>query len=89
MSERLDIRLEGVPLNPNELVDRHGSRLHQLVSGGGRLTIDYAAQVIGQSVSAPVDDLDPIIYLRPSRYCESERFCRPRHPNSGASAVLS
>ncbi len=89
LSERLDIRLEGVPLNPNELVDRHGSRLHQLVSGGGRLTIDYAAQVIGQAVSAPVDDLDPIIYLRPSRYCESERCCRPRHPNSGASAVLS
>jgi len=71
-SERLDIRLDGVSLNPNELVDRHGSRLHQLVSGGGRLTIDYAAQVIGQSVSAPVDDLDSIIYLRPSRYCESD-----------------
>ena len=70
--ERLDIRLDGVSLSPNELVDRHGSRLHQLISGAGRMTIDYAAEVIGQSLSAPADDLDTIIYLRPSRYCESD-----------------
>ncbi|MES2093932.1 MAG: transglutaminase family protein [Actinomycetota bacterium] len=71
-SERLDISLDGVSLSPDELVDRHGSRLHQLVSGAGRMTIDYTAEVIGQSLSAPADDLDTIIYLRPSRYCESD-----------------
>ncbi len=66
-SERLDISLDGVSLSPDELVDRHGSRLHQLVSGAGRMTIDYTAEVIGQSRPAPADDLDTIIYLRPSR----------------------
>jgi hypothetical protein len=71
-AERLDISLDGVSLSPHELLDRHGSRLHQLISDKGRMTIDYAAEVIGQSLSAPSDDLDSIIYLRPSRYCESD-----------------
>ena len=70
--ERLDLSLDGVALRPQELVDRHGTRLHQLVSAAGRMTIDYAAEVIGQSVVAKSDDLDTIIYLRPSRYCESD-----------------
>lgn len=71
-SERLEIALDGVAVIPNELVDRHGSRLHQLISGPGRMTIDYAAEVIGQAPVASVDELDSIIYLRPSRYCESD-----------------
>ncbi|QNE46406.1 transglutaminase family protein [Glaciihabitans sp. INWT7] len=71
-SERLDISLDGVTLTPGELVDRHGSRLHQLISDKGRMTIDYAAEVTGQSLPASADDLDTIIYLRPSRYCESD-----------------
>jgi transglutaminase-like putative cysteine protease len=72
MSEKLEISLDGAPQVARELVDRHGSRLHQLISGPGRMTIDYTAEVVGQSVSATVDELDSIIYLRPSRYCESD-----------------
>lgn len=71
-SERLDITHSGVPLQAKELVDRHGSRLHQLVSDAGRMTIEYAAEVTGQAESAPTDELDSIVYLRPSRYCESD-----------------
>jgi transglutaminase-like putative cysteine protease len=71
-SERLDIRLDGATVEPTELVDRHGSRLHQLVSGPGRMTIDYAAEVSGQQDEAVAEELDQIIYLRPSRYCESD-----------------
>lgn len=71
-SEALDIRLDGVVLKSNELIDRHGSRLHQLVSEAGRMTIEYTAEIIGQLPVAPVDQLDSVIYLRPSRYCESD-----------------
>lgn len=72
LSERLDITLDGAPIDPTEIVDRHGSRLHQLVSGPGRMIVEYAAEVTGQSQPAEVDELDMIIYLRPSRYCESD-----------------
>ncbi len=71
-SETLDIVLDGQRLQPVELVDRHGSRLHELVSGGGSMTVDYSATVRGQALPAPVDPLDLVVYLRPSRYCESD-----------------
>lgn len=71
-SESLNISADGRRIVPDELVDRHGSRLHQLIGERGRMTIDYSAEVTGQSDAACVDDLDSIIYLRPSRYCESD-----------------
>ncbi|MHB1171313.1 MAG: transglutaminase-like domain-containing protein [Lacisediminihabitans sp.] len=71
-SESLSIVLDGSPLAAHELTDRHGSRLHQLVSDAGRMVIDYQAEVSGYAEPAPVDDLDLITYLRPSRYCESD-----------------
>jgi transglutaminase-like putative cysteine protease len=71
-SERLDLLLDGTRLDPKQLVDRHGSRLHEIVAGEGRMTVDYSAEIRGQAASAPVDDLDLIVYLRPSRYCESD-----------------
>jgi transglutaminase-like putative cysteine protease len=71
-SEHLDLVLDGVRLSPKQLVDRHGSRLHEIVATEGRMTVDYAAEIRGQAASAPVEDLDSIVYLRPSRYCESD-----------------
>ena len=71
-SETLELVLDGTRITPRQLVDRHGSRLHQLVATAGRMTIDYSAEVRGEAASAPVDDLDLITYLRPSRYCESD-----------------
>lgn len=71
-SERLSIALNGTPIEPQEIVDRHGSRLHTLQSDAGRMTIEYSAEVVGQAEPAAIDELDRIIYLRPSRYCESD-----------------
>jgi transglutaminase-like putative cysteine protease len=71
-SERLVLVLDGERLRPRELVDRHGSRLHEVIATAGRMTIDYEAAIRGQAASAPVDPLDLIVYLRPSRYCESD-----------------
>lgn len=71
-SERLQVRHDGAPLGAVESRDRHGSRLHTLHADAGILTIDYEAVVAGTSAPPPHDDLDPVVYLRPSRYCESD-----------------
>ena len=72
VSEELSFVLDGEAIEPRELVDRNGSRLHEFISGPGRMIVDYRAEVAGRSEPAPVEDLDLITYLRPSRYCESD-----------------
>ena len=71
-SETLSFTLDGEPMKATELTDRHGTRLHQFVSGPGRMLVDYTADVAGRSDPAPSVDLDLVTYLRPSRYCESD-----------------
>jgi transglutaminase-like putative cysteine protease len=70
--EDLSITLNGEPQVATELVDRHGTRLHRLIGEQGRMVVDYGAEVVGRSEPAPVDEIDLISYLRPSRYCESD-----------------
>ena len=71
-SEALSVTLDGMALTPTELVDRRGTRLHQLVADAGRMTIDYTATVTGTGVPVELNPLDEISFLRPSRYCESD-----------------
>ncbi|MGV8859372.1 transglutaminase-like domain-containing protein [Rhodoglobus sp.] len=71
-SESLDFVLDGVPQQPTELVDARGTRLHTLIAGPGRLVVHYAAAVEASPEPAPVNDIDRVEYLRPSRYCESD-----------------
>jgi len=70
--ENLSITLNGKPQHPTELVDRHGTRLHRLIGEAGLMVVDYSAEVAGRSLPAPVDEIDLVTYLRPSRYCESD-----------------
>ena len=71
-SEELSLVADGQRVQARELVDGHGSRLHVLQTAAARVTLDYRAVVDGQFPPAPVDELDLITYLRPSRYCESD-----------------
>ncbi|HEX8510857.1 MAG TPA: transglutaminase family protein, partial [Propionibacteriaceae bacterium] len=71
-SESLTFLEDGQQVQATELVDAHGSRLHVLRATGSQLTMSYRAEVAGQFEPAPVDELDLIAYLRPSRYCESD-----------------
>ena len=71
-SETLSFVLDGEPQRATELTDRHGTRLHTMISGPGKMIVDYTADVAGRSDPAPVVDLDLVTYLRPSRYCESD-----------------
>ena len=71
-TELLSIVADGQPVQAHELVDAHGTRLHVLQTSATLVSLDYRAVVDGQLPAPPVDELDLITYLRPSRYCESD-----------------
>ncbi|ARC57242.1 hypothetical protein AS850_09155 [Frondihabitans sp. 762G35] len=70
--ETLSITQAGRPLPVRELLDDRGTRLHVVRAGKGRVEVDYRVDVAGRTAPIPVVPLDPIQYLRPSRYCESD-----------------
>lgn len=73
--ERLEVTLDGTPVEVHELVDAHGARLHRpVLAGPGRLQVAYAATVTGSAPPAAVEEIDLVRYRRPSRYCESDRI---------------
>lgn len=75
VSESLDITSDGTPLAPQPIGAPHGGRLHQLRDvEPGLVTIDYRATVLGAARPIPVGDSEWYQYIRPSRYCESDRL---------------
>jgi transglutaminase-like putative cysteine protease len=77
LSESLRIEQDGRAVQPRELATTHGTRIHLVDTrpgddGPATLELDYAVDVAGQTEPAPVDDVDLLTYLRPSRYCESD-----------------
>lgn len=71
-NETLSVSVDDRPVEPTELIDGHGTRLHSVRAEGGRAVLDYQAVVDGVADPPPVLDTDDIVYLRPSRYCESD-----------------
>lgn len=89
--ETLDVRLDGESVATRELADLHGTRLQLFETGSGLMTIDYRAAVVGRAAPAPVDPLDAITYLRPSRYVQSDTlqpFARETFPGLTGSALV-
>jgi transglutaminase-like putative cysteine protease len=70
--ESLRVTLDGSPLPLEEVSDAHGTRLHRVRADPGDLVLDYAATVTGTGTPLDLDVADPIRYLRPSRYAESD-----------------
>ncbi|MFC0646852.1 transglutaminase-like domain-containing protein [Cellulomonas phragmiteti] len=71
-SELLTVTSAGRPVQAREVVDPHGTRLHVLDVDPGPLTVDYRATVSGRVEQEPGAASDELVYLRPSRYCESD-----------------
>lgn len=71
-SESLVLRHEHGELEARELPGDHGARIHLATGGDGRLDIEFSTEIDGRTDPAPVDELDLIRFLRPSRYCESD-----------------
>jgi transglutaminase-like putative cysteine protease len=75
VTETLSVMLDGVGLPVTEIVAEHGTRLHVVADVvPGALSVMYDAVVDGRSPRAELTDLDRLRYLRPSRYCESDRL---------------
>ncbi|MFC5380967.1 transglutaminase-like domain-containing protein [Aquipuribacter nitratireducens] len=76
VDEHLAVSLDGVRLDPVELVDRAatGSRVHTVTCGPGRLEVAYDARVSGVAEPVPVEPLDASAFRRPSRYADSDRL---------------
>jgi transglutaminase-like putative cysteine protease len=71
-SETISITIDGASVEPMEIVDAHGTRLHSVDANGSQASLSYEAVVDGIDVEPLVTDTDDIVYLRPSRYCESD-----------------
>ena len=90
-SEHLQVRLDGDPVETRELEEIHGTRQQLFETGPGIMEIEYSATVIGRAEPLPVEPTDEIIYLRPSRYVQSDilqPFARETFPGlDGAELV--
>lgn len=71
-AERLELAAAGRSVEPIELTDAAGSRIHVVDAPAGSLALSYSAEVDGRRPAATVHDVDLLTYLRPSRYCESD-----------------
>ena len=77
----VDGHLDGAPVPTRELGDLHGTRLQLFETTPGRHRHRLPRDVVGRAPARPVDPLDAITYLRPSRYVQSDTpaAVRPRH----------
>jgi transglutaminase-like putative cysteine protease len=72
--ERVEERLS-VSVNGRALVVVRDHDVHFVKNvERGRVLVDYQATVVGAAPSPPATDLDIFRYIRPSRYCESDRL---------------
>ena len=68
------IELNGRSVAWRELIAPTGGRLWFLACEPGQLSIRYWAALNGQADPAEPDIASELLYLRPSRYCESDRM---------------
>ena len=73
VSHHLVITADGPPEPAAVVVPGQGTA-HVAALRPGRVTVDYSATVTGRAAAAAVTDAERIVYLRPSRYAESDRL---------------
>jgi transglutaminase-like putative cysteine protease len=75
IDETLTVTVAGAPVAMREVFDDHGTRLHVADAVPvGALVVDYAADVAPTILHDDAAPVELIRYLRPSRYCESDRL---------------
>jgi transglutaminase-like putative cysteine protease len=98
--DALTVSVDGRAVEPREIEEDPGTRLQLFETGPGTLMIDYAAEVTERAPAPEVSPLDPIVYLRPSRYVQSDTltpFARetfpvitgPHHDGAGLARRVS
>ena len=74
LRERITVTAGGQPLRPEETVIAGEGRAHVLLAQPGDLEVGYEAVLAGRAAGTPVTDGERLVYLRPSRYAESDRL---------------
>ncbi|MFW0794090.1 transglutaminase family protein [Gordonia sp. CPCC 205515] len=74
MTEQLTVTVDGTEVEPEEIIDDHGARIHRLDVESGLVVIDYSASIETPADPIPVEVTDHSVYLRQSRYAESDKF---------------
>ncbi|WP_203567880.1 transglutaminase-like domain-containing protein [Aestuariimicrobium ganziense] len=72
--ETLTITVDGTRVEVEEIVSIAGTRLHRVLAPPGALELRYAAEVRQGAQADAVTPEEEVLYVRPSRYCESDRF---------------
>lgn len=73
LDESFQVTSDGSPVKVVEIGTANG-RVHVCSLNAGRVEIDYAAAVSGPPTAGAVSEEDRLVYLRPSRYAESDRL---------------
>jgi transglutaminase-like putative cysteine protease len=79
VDEELRVVSGDKPVAVSEVVMPNRGRVHVLTAPPGRFTVDYRATVTGQADAPAVDEADRVMFLRPSRYAESDRLSATAH----------
>ncbi|PXX61504.1 transglutaminase-like putative cysteine protease [Nocardia tenerifensis] len=74
VAESLVFELDGRVVTAREILGPHGTRIHQFTVGPGHLRAYYRATVLGAALPEPPADYDRALYLRPSRFAESDKL---------------
>ncbi|KRB38698.1 transglutaminase-like domain-containing protein [Microbacterium sp. Root180] len=72
VEEEFSATVGGVPAEVREVADAHGTRLHRVKAGVGRLETTYRATIHGEAEADATSEADLLVYGRPSRYAESD-----------------
>lgn len=74
IDESLVFEQDGRTIRPREISGPHGTRIHKLATGTGNLRVHYRATVVGVALLEPASEYDIAVYLRPSRFAESDKM---------------
>lgn len=83
--ETFTVTVDGEPVELEELADNHSGRLHTLrVKEPSTVEVDYSVTVEGLAGPEPTDRTELIRYVRPSRYCESDKLLPTSYAEFGS-----
>jgi transglutaminase-like putative cysteine protease len=74
LDEQLSITCDGEPLHYAELRTEAATRVQVFTARPGQVVVDYRATVEGRGRTDAPTPADEIVYVRPSRYAESDRL---------------
>lgn len=74
VTEQFDVRLDDETLELIEVRGPGGTRWHTAQAEAGILSVRYAATVVGRALDHTVAAPDRVLYVRPSRYVQSDEL---------------